>query len=502
MRPVTDLRGCEGGNEVKHKWMFVVALGVLVLLALGLALLRAGRRINRHARASEKLDETESTPLPMPIALPHPPAPVAGPWEATIDAPAEATNACQPAATPRHSSRTAAVARSAAVVAFALMALGAGLMAPGQFARGAGGATVRVDSASVSVGGSVTVSLRALNISAPSLGTVTVDVQYDNAVIAATACARDPGGAFDFPICNAGYAVDKVRVTDTSLTGVSGNIALAEITFQAVGQPGQCSALDVHIVTFADPAGQPISVSAEDGQVCMPAATTTPTHTPSATATRTPTPTATATRTPTPTPSQTPSPTSTPPPAHTAEPSSTATATPPPTPEESPLISAAMAPGWNFECYVGSSQPPEEALAAAAGKVSAAYRLGNGGVFDRWFPNLPEVSTLTAINPGDALFLLTTDPYLWAQSVSDADPAVDLDQGWNAVCYSGGSGPVEAAAWGMDVPYTVIYTLAPDHTWQRFVPGKPEVCSLSELARFTPVLILVTGGNGHWAFNP
>jgi len=161
-----------------------------------------------------------------------------------------------------------------------------------------------------------------------------------------------------------------------------------------------------------------------------------------------------------------------------------------------------MAPGWNFECYVGSSQPPEEALASAIGRVSAVYRLGDGGVFDRWFPSLPEISTLTAINPGDALFLLTTDPYLWAQSVSDADPEVDLDQGWNAVCYSGGSGPVEAAAWGMDVPYTVIYTLAPDQTWQRFVPSKPEVCSLSELARFTPVLILVTGGNGHWAFNP
>jgi len=36
----------------------------------------------------------------------------------------------------------------------------------------------------------------------------------------------------------------------------------------------------------------------------------------------------------------------------------------------------------------------------------------------------------------------------------------------------------------------------------RFVPGKPEVCSLSELTRFTPVLILVTGGNRHWAFSP
>jgi hypothetical protein len=161
-----------------------------------------------------------------------------------------------------------------------------------------------------------------------------------------------------------------------------------------------------------------------------------------------------------------------------------------------------MAPGWNYECYVGESRPTEEVLATAAGRVSAAYRLGAGGVFDRWFPNLPEVSTLTTVNPGDTLFLLTSDPFLWTQPVSDADSAVDLAQGWNAVCYSGGSGLVEAVTEGIDLPYTVIYTLAPDHTWRRFVPGKPEVCSLSELAKFTPVLILVTGSEGHWVFSP
>jgi hypothetical protein len=228
------------------------------------------------------------------------------------------------------------------------------------------------------------------------------------------------------------------------------------------------------------------------------------TPTPTPTRTSSPTPTRTPTRTPTPTPTRTPSPTPTLTPGHTPGPLPTPTTGAPgaSTPDESPLISAAMAPGWNFECYVGNSRPTKEALAAAAGRVSAVYRLGDGGVFDRWFPNLPEVSTLTTVNPGDALFLLTSDPFLWAQSVSNADSAVDLDQGWNAVCYSGGSGSVEAVTRGIDLPYTVIYTLAPDRSWQRFVPGKPEVCSLSELARFTPLLILVTGGNGHWAFSP
>ena len=60
---------------------------------------------------------------------------------------------------------------------------------------------------------------------------------------------------------------------------------------------------------------------------------------------------------------------------------------------------------------------------------------------------------------------------------------------------------MEAATLGIDIPYAVIYSLAPDRTWQRFVPGRPEISNLSQLAKFTPVLILVTG-NSHWIFNP
>jgi hypothetical protein len=161
-----------------------------------------------------------------------------------------------------------------------------------------------------------------------------------------------------------------------------------------------------------------------------------------------------------------------------------------------------MAPGWNYQCYVGESRPTEEVLATAAGRVSAAYRLGAGGTFDRWFPNLPEVSTMTTVNPGDTLFVLTSDPFLWTQVASDTEPTVDLAQGWNGVCYLGASGPVEEATQGLGVQYAVIYSLAPDRTWQRFVPGRTEISNLSQLAKFTPVLILVTGNYSHWVFNP
>jgi hypothetical protein len=478
--------------------MIGLVFGILAFLALGLALLRAGRPAKGRSLSGGNTREPD-VPSPPIRALPRPLVPVTALSGEIADTPANGNAAGRSAQTaaPHSPSRGTTAARATAVVAFALLALGLVLMARGQFAWGAGAATVRVDSASVSAGGSVTISLDALSVPAPGLAAATVDVQYDNTIIDATACS--PGGGQY--VCNPNYPPDdpspnKVRMTAVSLTPFSGDIALAEMTFRAVGQPGQCSPLDVQIVTFADPNGQPISVTAQDGQVCIPGPTTTPTRTPTATPTHTPThtPTATPTRTPT----------ATPPPAHTTAPSSSAsaTATLTPTPEESPLISAAMAPGWNYECYVARSQPTERAL-AAAGKISAAYRLGAGGVFDRWFPNLPEVSTLTTVNPGDTLFLLASDPFLWTQAASDAESTVTtLAQGWNGVCYLGESGPVEEATQGLGVQYAAIYSLAPDQTWQRFVPGRPEISNLSQLAEFTPVLILVTGNYSHWIFNP
>ena len=121
-------------------------------------------------------------------------------------------------------------------------------------------------------------------------------------------------------------------------------------------------------------------------------------------------------------------------------------------------------------------------------------------MFDRWFPGLAEVSTLTTVNPGDTLFVLTSDPFLWIQADFDKESTVELAQGWNGVCYLGGSGPMEAATLGMDVRYAVIYSLV-GHTWQRFVPGRPEISNLTQLAKFTPVLVLATD-TCQWIFNP
>ena len=77
---------------------------------------------------------------------------------------------------------------------------------------------------------------------------------------------------------------------------------------------------------------------------------------------------------------------------------------------------------------------------------------------------------------------------------------MDLARGWNGVCYLGGSGSVAAATLGMDVPYAVIYSLVGE-TWQRFVPDRPEISNLGQLAKYTPVLVLATD-TCRWVFNP
>jgi hypothetical protein len=79
-----------------------------------------------------------------------------------------------------------------------------------------------------------------------------------------------------------------VRLTLTSLAGVTGQLTLANVTFQAMGPAGSASILDVVPVVFADPDGGALTVSDNYGQVCItpcgappPVATATATVAPS-----------------------------------------------------------------------------------------------------------------------------------------------------------------------------------------------------------------------------
>jgi hypothetical protein len=194
----------------------------------------------------------------------------------------------------------------------------------------------------------------------------------------------------------------------------------------------------------------------------------------------------------TPGPSPTPMPSPTPTPPLTPTPGPTATPSPP-----SPSVA------WTYSCYLGASQPTEDALAGISGDVLAAYRLRQDQGYDRWFPGRADVSTMTVLNPYEALFLLMASDATWPQEPWGESPAsVDLVFGWNSVCYTGQTEDAATATEGIASEFAIAYTLAPGQAWKRFVPDRPDVSNLGQLDSFTPVLILVTeGGGASWLFD-
>jgi len=165
---------------------------------------------------------------------------------------------------------------------------------------------------------------------------------------------------------------------------------------------------------------------------------------------------------------------------------------------------ASLVPGWNHACYTGASQPVEDALAGLTGDVRAAYRLRPDQAFDRWFPNRPDLSTLTTVGPYEALFVLTTAGGDWLQTPSGTPPAsTNLVGGWNSACYLGQTKSVEEATTGIADQLAILYMLEGTEGWSRFVPDRPEVGNITQLEQYEAVLMLVKGtGGASWAFDP
>jgi hypothetical protein len=186
-----------------------------------------------------------------------------------------------------------------------------------------------------------------------------------------------------------------------------------------------------------------------------------------------------------------------------------ASPTPTPTPTTTPGPTTTPTPpgpsmAWAHSCYLGASQPTEDALAAISGDVLAAYRLRPDQGYDRWFPGRPDMSTMTELNPYDALFLLMASDAAWPREPWGEPPTShDLVFGWNSVCYTGQTKDAETASEGIAGRFAIAYALAPGQAWKRFVPGKSDVSTLNQLDAFTPVLLLVTEeGGAPWVFEP
>ncbi|MGB6836736.1 MAG: hypothetical protein WBF66_03415 [Dehalococcoidia bacterium] len=186
------------------------------------------------------------------------------------------------------------------------------------------------------------------------------------------------------------------------------------------------------------------------------------------------------------------------PPPGTSTPS---TPTPMPTPPPGTIL---LVGGWNNACYVGLEQPIEDVLADAAEHVLAVYRMRVDLGFDRWFPNRPEVSTITTVSPFQPLFILMSQYGFWPHEPSGTLPAsVSLARGWNNVCYTGQTKSVEDATAGVAGGFSIMYQLGSDQFWRRYVPIRPDVSNIVQVSQYDTVLMLVNQEGGtSWTFDP
>ena len=157
----------------------------------------------------------------------------------------------------------------AAIAAAASLAIG--LIS---FAGAAGqGPTISVDSATTGVGLQTTVTLRAQKIAPPGLGSWSIGVSYDPALVSAVSCFAEHGGA-----CNPAFDATSVRVSGVSLLGLSGDVPLATITFRCLAVGSGALTPSWRALSDATLGGpQPVAATAVPGTItCAAEAPATP----------------------------------------------------------------------------------------------------------------------------------------------------------------------------------------------------------------------------------
>jgi hypothetical protein len=127
-------------------------------------------------------------------------------------------------------------------------------------------ATIRADKGIVLQNGRTTIPIIA-EMQGAALGAGTIELHFDPDIVRPTACQVDPHDKFDMKVCNINYASDAIRFTLMDTAGVNGKLTLANIIFDAVGEPGKSTDLSVATPTFADPKGDAITTTSENGRI-------------------------------------------------------------------------------------------------------------------------------------------------------------------------------------------------------------------------------------------
>jgi len=125
-----------------------------------------------------------------------------------------------------------------------------------------------VGSGEVAAGTDIEVPVTML-ASEEMIGAATIEIQYDPSILHVIDCAANPNKAFDSALCNTDSERGMVRLSAISAGGASGLQALANITFQAIGQTGESSAVTLEVTAFARASGLPVKVSVRAGQITI-----------------------------------------------------------------------------------------------------------------------------------------------------------------------------------------------------------------------------------------
>ena len=110
-----------------------------------------------------------------------------------------------------------------------------------------------------------------------NLGAYRLDIQYDSALVSATACTSA------FGTCSIDANTSTVRVEGSSQSGITGtNLELGTITFLAGSKTGTAAlTIAAGTLSLSDTAGEVLNIVAVNGAITISTATATPASVPS-----------------------------------------------------------------------------------------------------------------------------------------------------------------------------------------------------------------------------
>lgn len=152
----------------------------------------------------------------------------------------------------------------------------AGLIAASAAAEGETEATLHIDSATIAIDGDANVDLEVLGVGPPGLGAWSVDIGFDDTLVAAIGCDPDNGS-----VCNPAFSVNSARVVGASASGLQGDTLLATLRFRCVDLGTSPLTLTIQVLadaTIGNP--QELKTVVQNGSITCQEAVPIPTSTP------------------------------------------------------------------------------------------------------------------------------------------------------------------------------------------------------------------------------